>query len=290
MKPFAYEAPDSFERAIQLLVEQDGQALPLAGGTDLLVRVKSGSLNPGMLVDLAGLDDLKGIELTDPGLRLGSLVTHTDIIESELVRENVPVLALASASVGAVQTRNLGSLGGNLASGVPSMDSAPALLVLGARVVIFGPEGRADIPLEQLFDKPHQTTLRPGQLIKDILIPRENLGKPASFAKFGRRKAMSLALVNAAAAFRLDGPGRIRAPRVALGAVAATPLRALAAEACLEGQRPGEEIFRQAATLAAREASPISDLRASADYRRRLVEVLVGRVLTETAARAEPGE
>ena len=287
MKPFAFEAPDSLDQAIQLLSRHGGAALPLAGGTDLLIRMKAGVLRPRVLVDICGIEELKGIELTPAGLRLGSLATHTQIANSPLVKEHAPAVAQASACVGAAQTRNLGSLGGNLAAGVPSMDGAPALLALDARAVICGPQGSRSVDLEQVFSKPHHNRLAPGELLKEVIVPQDSLGKPAGFVKFGRRKAMSLAIVNAAAAFNLDENGNITDPRLALGAVAPTPMRALAAEEFLAGKPPTQEAFAQAAKLAAAEARPIDDFRASARYRRQLVEVLTRRALTQTAARAD---
>lgn len=291
MKSFSYEAPKTLVRTLQLLAEQGNRAKTIAGGTDLLVRMKEGLLAPEILIDILGVPEMKILDLNEEGLRIGALTTHADIAASSLVLQNAPVLAQASGSVGAEQTRNLGTIGGNLCAGVPAMDSGPALLALEADAVIAAETGFRSIAILQFFKGPSLTALTSQELLVEILIPRLSLGKPASFRKFGRRKALSLALVNAASAFRLNGSGRIVDPRVALGAVAPTPIRAMGAETYLEGRSPDNpETFRNAATMAAEEASPIDDFRASAEYRRQLIKVLVQRTLEDCAALALKGE
>lgn len=280
MKPFDYFEAHSLGEALGLLGRYAPDALPIAGGTDLLVRMKRSQVFPKVLVDIAGIPELHGIDLTDKGLRIGSMVTHAEIISSPLVRQHAPVVASASASVGAPQTRNLGTLGGNLTSCVPSMDGAPPLLVLDAVVTVAQGEGRREIRLEEFFISPRCSILTPEQLLVEILIPAEHLGKACGFAKFGRRRGMSLALVNAAACAELDEDGhRFTRTRLALGAVAPTPIRARKAEAFLEGKPAAEEILKEAGIIASEEAQPIDDLRASAWYRRELIKVLTHRVI-----------
>ncbi|MCG6881004.1 MAG: xanthine dehydrogenase family protein subunit M [Deltaproteobacteria bacterium] len=288
MKPFAYEKPSTLSQALKLLTSQGERARAIAGGTDLLVRMKEKSLSPEMLVDIQGLSELKALDLSQDGLHLGALCTHAEIASSSLVLDHAPVLAQASRSVGAVQTRNLGTLGGNLCTGVPSMDGAPALLVLEAKAHIASEGGVRSLPLSQFFRGPLLTALAPGELLQEIVIPLSCLQKPASFHKFGRRKALSLALVNAAASFRLDKTGRILEPLVALGAVAPTPMRSPNAEDYLAGKSPEDaQVLQKAGQLAAEEAKPIDDFRASAIYRRELIKVLVRRTLGDCAALAQ---
>jgi carbon-monoxide dehydrogenase medium subunit len=201
-------------------------------------------------------------------------------MRSALVREHCPVLIEAAHSIGAVQTRNLGTLGGNLMTCVPSMDSGPALVALEAEVGIRGPAGARRMPITELFVGPRRTCLTPGQLLTEIVIPQASLGKPSAFLKFGLRKGQALALVNAAASLRVDRErGSFIAPRIALGAVAPTVIRAPKAEAFLAGLAITAEAMQEAGRIAASEAKPISDFRASADYRRDLVAVLVKRAL-----------
>jgi carbon-monoxide dehydrogenase medium subunit len=280
VKSFDYFEAHSLAEALGLLGRYAPDALPIAGGTDLLVRMKRSQVFPKVLVDIAGIPELHGIDLTDKGLRIGSMVTHAEIISSPLVRQHAPVVAAACASVGAPQTRNLGTLGGNLTSCVPSMDGAPPLLVLDAVVTVAQGEGRRQVRLEEFFISPRCSILTPEQLLLEILIPAEHLGKACGFAKFGRRRGMSLTLVNAAACVELDEGGlRFTRTRLALGAVAPTPIRVRKAEAFLEGKPAEEEILKEAGIIASEEAQPIDDLRASAWYRRELIKVLTHRVI-----------
>ncbi len=285
MRPFDYLAPQSVDEAVAALAKHGTAARALAGGTDLLVDLKHETATAGMLVDLTRIAECKGIEETDDGLRFGSLVTHTEIMESELVRRHAPSMIDAARTIGAVQTRNLGTLGGNLVTCVPSLDSGPVLVALDAEVTLAGPDGRRRLTLVEFFVGPRKTALQAGEILVDIVIPRANLGKACSFRKFGLRKGQALALVNAAAALSVDG-GRIAAPRIALGAVAPTMIRAEKAEALLDGKAPDATLIAGAADMAVTEAKPIDDFRASADYRRELIRALTRRVLDEAIEQA----
>ncbi len=287
MKPFEYVAPATLEQAVALLAEHGSDAQPLAGGTDLLVDLKHQSDTPKVLVDVGKVAELQGIEVTDHGLRIGSAVTHSEIMASPLIREHTPAMIDAAHTVGAVQTRNLGTLGGNLVTCVPSLDSGPTLIALDAQVTIGGPSGNKKMSLEEFFVGPRKTALAPGELLVDVLIPVECLGKPASFHKFGLRKGQALALVNAAASLRLnERNGTVAKPRIALGAVAPTVIRARKAEEFLEGKQAGKDTFTKAGSIAVTEAKPIDDFRASADYRRDLIAVLTRRALEGALAAA----
>ena len=288
MRPLEYIVPESAAAAVALLAEHGETACPLAGGTDLVVDLKHSPGNIHVLVDVSGLDEFRGIEETDEGLRIGSMVTYGEIMEHPICLEKTPEVVAASHTVGAVQTRNLGTIGGNLVTCVPSADSAPALMVLDAEVTVAGTDGNRRMPIEEFFVGPRKTVLEPHELLVDIWIPKRNLGKPSSFYKFGLRKGQALALVNAAAALTLE-EGKLVEPRIALGAVAPTPLRALEAEAFLAGQAPTQDIIAEAADIAVTEAKPIDDFRASADYRRQLIKTLTRRVLTRSVEIASAG-
>ncbi len=286
MKPFGFIAAKTAAEAVALLAEHGGAARIVAGGTDLLADLKSAADTPGVLIDISRVEELRGIALTNEGLRVGALATHSDITGSPLIAKAAPALADAAHSIGAVQTRNLGTLGGNLVTCVPSMDGGPTLLALDARVTAIGPGGRRQMSLADLFVGPRKTSLAAGELLVEIMIPAENLGKPAAFQKFGLRKGQALALVNAAASFWIERD-RFVAPRIALGAVAPTVIRASKAEAYLTGRPVGADAMDEAGRLAATEATPISDFRASAGYRRHLVAVLVRRALEIAQTRAK---
>ena len=291
MKAFGYVSAKDLEHAIALLGEHGARAKILAGGTDLLVELKHAVHNPEVIVDVSRLHELKTIAVADDGLHIGALVTHSDIMNSPVIRDMFPALVAAAHSIGAMQTRNLGTLGGNLVTCVPSMDSGPALIALDASVTVASTEGQRRMPLFELFVGPRKTSLKPGDLLVDIIIPKENLGKPAAFEKFGLRKGQALALVNVGASFWIDREKSVLvAPRIALGAVAPTVMRAPKAEAFLDGCKISAEVMAEAGRIAAMEAKPISDFRASADYRRDLVAVLVKRALANAQACATAKE
>ena len=291
MKAFGYVSAKDLEHAIALLGEHGARAKILAGGTDLLVELKHAAHDPEVIVDISRLRELKDIAIADDGLHIGALATHSDIMNSPVIRDMFPALVAAAHSIGAMQTRNLGTLGGNLVTCVPSMDSGPALIALDASVTVASTEGQRQMPLSELFVGSRKTSLKPGDLLVDIIIPKENLGKPAAFEKFGLRKGQALALVNVGASFWIDREKSVLvAPRIALGAVAPTVMRAPKAEAFLDGCKISAEVMAEAGRIAAMEAKAISDFRASADYRRDLVAVLVKRALANAQARATAKE
>ena len=269
-----------------LLGEHGAAAKILAGGTDLMADLKFSSHSPGVVIDISQLDELKDIAVADDGLHIGALVTHTEIMRSPVIRDMFPALVEAAHTIGAMQTRNLGTIGGNLVTCVPSMDSGPTLIALDAAVTVASTKGQRQMPLVDLFVGPRQTSLKPGDLLVDIVIPKENLGKPTAFEKFGLRKGQALALVNVGASFWAERD-KFMAPRIALGAVAPTVIRAPKAEAYLDGRKISAEAMAEAGRIAATEARPISDFRASADYRRELIAVLVRRALANAHARAK---
>jgi CO/xanthine dehydrogenase FAD-binding subunit len=282
MRAFDFYAAKDSSEAVALLAQHGPAVKVLAGGTDLLADLKfaSASHAPKVVVDISRADDLRGIETTEQGLRIGALVTHAEIMRSPVIRDLFPALVDAAHTIGAVQTRNLGTLGGNLVTAVPSMDSGPTLVALDAIVTIAGPEGRRQLPLVEFFVGPRKTVLKPSDLLVEIIIPKENVGKPAHFLKFGLRKGQALALVNVAAAAWVDWDKKtFVAPRIALGAVAPTVIHATAAERYLDGKPITTEAMVEAGKLAVTDAKPINDFRASAAYRRDLIAVLTKRAL-----------
>jgi CO/xanthine dehydrogenase FAD-binding subunit len=283
MPSFQYIRATDTEHAVALLAQYRDTARVLAGGTDLLVELKTAPHGPHAVIDISRVAPLKRIERTDGGLRIGSAATHAEIASSELVRSSCAVLAQAANAIGAVQTRNAGTIGGNLVTCVPSMDSGPPLLALDASVVLASERGKRRLTLGEFFLGPRRTAALADELLTHILIPEASLGKAMTFLKFGLRKGQALALVNVAAGFfREANAATFQSPRIALGAVAPTVIRAFEAERCLEGRRIDSRAIREAAALAAAEASPIDDFRASASYRRSLIAVLVRRALEES--------
>ena len=291
MRAFEYIAATDSRHAMALLAEYGDDARLLAGGTDLLVEFKESAHVPRMVIDISRATDLRSIALTAQGLSIGAAVTHTAIMQSPLVRDLCPALVDAAHSIGAVQTRNLGTLGGNLATCVPSMDSGPTLVALDALVNIAAAVGGKSVALTEFFIGPRKNMLRRGELLTAVVIPKKNLGKSAAFLKFGLRKGQALALVNVAASANIDRDNPVfRDTRIALGAVAPQVMRATQAETYLEGRAATPVAMAEAGAIAAREAKPISDFRASAEYRRDLIAALTQRVLasicTRTTAKA----
>ena len=290
MKSFEFFAAKDSNHAVMLLAQHAANAKVkiIAGGTDLLADLKFTTHGPDVVVDISRAEDLKNINITEQGLSIGALVTHTQIMRSPLIRQLFPALVDAAHTIGAVQTRNLGTLGGNLVTAVPSMDSGPTLMALEAIVTIAGNGGRRQMPLSEFFVGPRKTVLKPDELLAEIIIPKQNLGKPTHFLKFGLRKGQALALVNVGASFWVDwGKNTFLAPRIALGAVAPKVIRAQKAEAYLEGRTITTETMAEAGRVAVGDAKPISDFRASAEYRRHLIAVLTKRALEGAWALAQ---
>ena len=284
-----FSAKDSRD-AVALLAKHSisSKVKVIAGGTDLLADLKFSSHSPNVVIDISRAQELKSIVVTDDGLRIGALVTHSQIMRSPVIQEMFPALVDAAHTIGAVQTRNLGTLGGNLVTAVPSMDSGPTLMALEAIASIEGPEGRREIPLTDFFLGPRKTVLKADEILAEIVIPKQNLGKPTYFLKFGLRKGQALALVNSAASFWVDWDKHtFVAPRIGLGAVAPKVIRAPQAEAFLEGRKITPEVMAEAGLIAANDAKPISDFRASAGYRKNLVAVLTKRALEGAYALAQ---
>jgi carbon-monoxide dehydrogenase medium subunit len=286
MKPFEYVAPASLQEALEMLARHGEKARPLAGGTDLFLRMERGGWAPDVVVDLKGVPGLADIRYdAQRGLSLGALAPHADVAAHPAVQGRYPALAQGSGWVGGPQMRNRGTVGGNLCNASPAADTAAPLLALDARVRLVGARGERTLPLEEFFTGPGSTVLAPGEILAEILVPPPS---PRSGGDYQRRTrtAMDIAVVGAAAVVALDGGSVCREVRIALASVAPTPLRAKAAEAVLRGNDATPDRIAEAARTAAAEARPIDDVRATAAYRSAMVEVLARRALTNALARA----
>ena len=288
MKRFDYFAPESLDQAIAVLRERGDGGRVLAGGTDLLVQMKEAGLRPSYVVSLRRLRDLRGIAFDDAqGLRIGAMATMAEIERHPAVQSRYPALADGARIVGSVQTRNMATVGGNVCNAAPSADTAAPLLVLGAQADVAGPRGRRQAPLESFFTGPGQTVLERDEILVGFAIPTPAPRTGAYYERHTSRVEMDIAVVGVAALVTLAPDGDvIREARIALGAVAPTPVRAPKAEASLAGQPPSEEAFERAADLAVAAARPISDVRGSAAFRRHLVGVMTARCLRRAVERA----
>ena len=259
----------------------DGSISLLAGGTDLLAAMKDGRLRHRTLVDIKHISNLGIIRPEDGGLCLGAAVNTRAIARSSLVKERFPLLSQALKALGSMQIGNRATLGGNLANASPAADSAPPLLTLGASVKLVGPGGERLVPLENFFSGPGKTVID-REVLTEVLVPSAPAQGRGFFYKLGPRAAPEDISIVSVAVFAVpDAAGRNwKEVRIALGAVAPTPIRARNAEKALLGQLIEGRAVEDAARLAAeKDAQPISDIRGSASYRRAMVQVLVGRAL-----------
>jgi len=276
---FEYHEPTSVADAVALGTRFGGEGRFLAGGTDLIIQIRRGMIAPRHVVSLQRVAGLDRIEV-DGAVRLGALVTHRSIERCPHFQERLRALVEGAEVVGGHQVRNVGTVGGNVVNASPAADVVPVLLALEATVTCLGPDGERTLPLGDFLVGPGQTARRPGELLTSIRFERLPPISATAFLKAGRRKAMEISVVCVAVRLTLDAAHeQCQEARIALGAVAPTTMRARAAERALEGQRLTDEVLVEAGRLAAGECRPISDVRASARYRRLLVETLVPRAL-----------
>jgi len=283
---FDYIKPRSMVEALDLLGENNnGDVKVYAGGTDVIPRLKSRLMQtPKVLIDLKGIPGLDYIEYDDKeGLRIGALATISSVAHSVQVREKFGILSQAAGSIASTQVQNRGTIVGNICNAVPSADSAPALLCLGAKLSCASRRGERLIDIEDFFAGPNQTALKPDELVKELWIPSMPLQGKGAYIKLSPRRRMDLAVVGVGAVVVQD-KGLIQDVRIALGAVAPTPMRARRAEDVLKGEKAQGDIVVRAAETASAESKPIDDHRASAEYRRMMVEVLVKRAVNTALA------
>jgi CO/xanthine dehydrogenase FAD-binding subunit len=287
VRRFDLVLPRDVEECVGVLAKRGPEAKLVAGGTDLLPQLKNGLLRTACVVDLSGVSQLGRLTHADGGggLRIGASVTARTLERDPGVRAGYPAIAESGALVGSVQIRNLATLGGNLCNAAPSADMAPPLLALDADAVIVGPRGTRRVPFASFFLGVRRTVLAPDELLTEIVVPAPGPRSGGNYRRHTPRRELDIAVVGVASQLTLSN-GVCAKARVALAAVAPTPLRATAAEEALEGRPVTPEQIERAAVLAVEAARPISDQRGSADFRRHLVQVLTRRTLTTALARA----
>lgn len=275
---FDYYAPDNLDTVCSLLSKFDSQARVLAGGTDLLHKMKQGLITPQVIVSLKNLQQLKEITYEKgKGTVIGALASHNDLVNSTLLNEKYLSVSEAAHQMANNQIRHLGTVGGNIVNAVPSADMPPILISLGATITLVGPNGERTLPLEEFFTGPGRSVLAQNEIVTKFTIPDQPT-TGSNYLKFGLRKSGALAVVGVASAVTMEG-NIIKDAKIALGAVAPTPLRAKNAEAVLIGQEYTEDLLEKAGVAAAAECSPISDIRGSKEYRRDMVRVYTKRSL-----------
>jgi CO/xanthine dehydrogenase FAD-binding subunit len=288
MKRFEYLAPKNLTEALQMMADWP-DAAPLAGGTDILVQMKEQHRPIEALLSLRRVTELHQ-SAHNGTLTLGAAVTVGQIVANQQIQQDYTALAMGAGLIGSVQIRNMATVGGNLCNAAPSADTAPPLLVLSAQAVITSTQGERIIPLEEFFLGPGRTALKPGELLKEIVVPSPPDRSGSCYLRQTPRAWMDIAVVGVATAITLAADDTITEARLALGAVAPLPMRATAAEALLPGHILTDDLLQEVGATAAQEAKPIDDLRASAEYRRHLVNVLTQRALRNAWVRAKNSE
>jgi len=283
MKYFEYFAPKNISEALALLHRYKDQAKVLAGGTDLLVQMKNGDLQPRYVVDLKRIHGLAGIKRRkNRGLRLGAMTTISEIESSAIVRENFPILSEVAKTIGSVQIRNRGTIGGNVCRAAPSADFVPILIAMDAKLRIIGQRGERTVSLEDFFIGPGKTVLRYDEILRAIEVPNPSGSWGSVYMRHTPRQTMDLAVVGVAVLIGLnDMDSTCRDLKITFASVAPTPMRAKEAEIVLRGKRITVPLIEESAKIAAREINPISDAYGPAWYKRDIVVVLVRRAITE---------
>jgi len=281
MGPFTeYCAPESLEEALEILGERGGATCVLAGGTDVMVRLRRGLLGPQLttLLSLHRIAGLRGVRQEDGELVLGAATTATDLLRSPLIAERAPILARVADRVASAQIRNLATVGGNLANASPAGDLINPLLLLDARLVLASAAGRRAVAVADFFTGPGETVRRQDELLAEICFDLPAPERVFRFEKAGTRPAMECSVVTVGVAWT-PRDGRFTEVRVAFGSSAPVPLRGLESERALEGRPIHAETIERAVRAAGSEVHPISDIRGSESYRRVLAGVFLRRLL-----------
>ena len=271
---FDYVRVASVEEGCALIAAHNGSAVALAGGTDLLVNIRNTGRSPDLLVDFKEVAQMNELRTdTETGLKIGACVPLNVIADNKAINDRFTALTTAARSVGSYQVRNRATLGGNIANASPAADTAPALLVLDASVKATGKDGTRKIPIHELFTGVKKTSLCPGEVIIDITLPPMGPRVRSAFVKKQRVKGHDLAIINMAAYYNPDA-GLLR---IAIGSCAVTPI--LLPEINLSADEPIDELAKRLNNIAQDAIHPIDDIRASAEYRRGLVSVLLSDLL-----------
>jgi carbon-monoxide dehydrogenase medium subunit len=285
VKWFDYAAPATLEEALRLYAEHP-RALLLAGGTDLLVQMRAGRKQTDLVIDVKKVHELNALEYDQEGLHLGAAVACHRVYGSEIVRKHVPALAETASIIGGTQIQGRASIGGNLCNAAPSADTIPLLIALGAQCQIASASGKRTLPVEDFCVAPGRNALTPGELLVSIQIPVPPVQSGSHYLRFIPRNEMDIAVAGAGVSVTLAS-GAFQAARIALASVAPTPVFAKAAGESLIGKPVNADSIAVAARLASEAATPITDMRGTAEYRRHLCAVLTRRALEAAVQQAK---
>jgi len=284
---FEYLEPESVEKVVSLLSKYGSEAKIIAGGTDLVAQMRDKAIKPGYVIDIGCIPGLDYIDYDKKqGLRIGALTSIRALEISAELRQRYPVISQAASQLGSVAIRNIGTIGGNLCNAAPSAETAPALIVLSATAKIVGPDGERVVALDDFFTGPGSTVLQNGELLVEIQVPLVPPNTKGVYLKHSIRSTIDLAIVNVAVVLTLESEYEVcKDIKLVLGAVAPTPMRTRKAEQILRGKKVDETLINETARVASDEVRPISDVRASAEYRKQMVEVLTRRAIREAMAK-----
>lgn len=285
MRDFDYEAPTTLDEAIGLL-SGSPTAKPLAGGTDLIDHVRTGRLEPDLLVDIKKINELNTLEASADGLRIGAAVPCYKIYGDENIRKHYSAMTDSCSIIGGIQIQSRASIGGNLCNSGPAADSTPSMIVLGGICVIAGPNGQREIAIEDFCTAPSQNVLQPGELLVEVRFPARPANSASAYQRFIPRNEMDIAVVGVGVSIELDATkSTFVSARIGLAAVGPTPINALEAASALVGQPVTEETITKAAEVAKATATPIDDMRGTKEFRTHVTGVLVQRTIQQTLDR-----
>lgn len=282
---FEYVRPGSLDETLAILKDREGEAKVLSGGYSLIPLIKLRLAQPGLLVDIGGLQGLDGITETDDELRIGARATHRQIRDHAIVAERYPALVELAGVIGDPQVRNWGTIGGSVAHADPASDWPALLLAVNATILCRSQTGDREIKARDFFLDTFQTAIEPTEVLTEIRLPRRPSRAGGAYTKL-ERKVGDFATAGVAAVVVLDADGKVARAGIGLTAVAACPFAATDAEAILAGQMPSEDLFRRAGDAAGRQATPAGDVRGPVDYKRAMASELTVRSLRSAVARA----
>ncbi|MBI5968044.1 MAG: xanthine dehydrogenase family protein subunit M [Deltaproteobacteria bacterium] len=284
---FDYYEPATISECVEMLTYYGPEAHLLAGGTDLVVKIRLRLVRPRVVISLGSLEELKKLERKNDGsLEIGAMKTLREIEQSNALAKDFDLIRQGAGCVSSMQVRNVATLGGNSCNASPSADTVPGLIAADAVTRIVGPGRERLLPLEEFFVAPGKTTLQTGEMLAGFQVPALPPSTGAVYKKFALRGEVDIAIVGVAARLTLDESQRVKQARIVLGAVAPTPLRARGAEEVLFRRYPSDELFMEAARVVAEDSRPITDQRATAQYRKEMIKVWTRHALQEAFQKA----
>ena len=283
MKLERYLRATSIDECIKLIADSGNDTYLLAGGTDLIPRLRSGKLTASTVIDISRVPELSRIEREKDGVVIGAMCRLRALQNEKSITGPMSVLCEGAGHVSSMQVRNVATLGGNICNASPSADTVPALLILDAVARIYSKQGTREVPLESFFTGPGKTVLRPDELLTGVFLPNTQPRTGAAYRKYAIRGDSDITIVGAGALVTLDADGKISAARIALASVGPTELRMKNEEKMLIGKRPDATLFKEVAAACAENISPITDQRATKEYRKEMTRVWVEDALKEAA-------